>query len=76
MLCLIGFELYSRWVPLPFVESATCQIGINSANLATFSWWTHLQPLHFPAGIFSFIVVRISDKIYHVIFSPRVLISV
>ena len=30
------------------------QVGINSANLATFSWWIHLQSLHFPAGIFRF----------------------
>jgi len=35
------------------------QIGINSANLATFLWWILFQPLHFPAGIFSFIVFQL-----------------
>ena len=35
------------------------QIGLYSANLATFSWWIHLQPLHFLAVIFSFIVFHL-----------------
>ena len=41
------------------MKKGKSQIGINSANLATFSWWIHLQPLHFPAGIFSFIVFQL-----------------
>ena len=33
-------------------EKRKNQIGINEANQATFSGWIHLQPLHFPAGMF------------------------
>ena len=41
------------------LEKGKSQIGINSANLATFSWWIYLQQLHFPAGIFRFIVFHL-----------------
>ena len=41
------------------MKKGKSQIGINSANLATFSWWIHLQSLHFPAGIFRFIVFQL-----------------
>ena len=34
------------------MKKGKSQIGINEANQATFSGWIHLQPLHFPAGMF------------------------
>ena len=41
------------------MKKGKSQIGINSANVATFSWWIYLQQLHFPAGIFRFIVFHL-----------------
>ena len=40
-------------------EKRKSQIGINSGNFNTFSWWIHLQLLQFPERIFSFIVFHL-----------------
>ena len=34
------------------MKKGKSRIGINEANQARFSGWIHLQPLHFPAGVF------------------------
>ena len=77
MLCLIGFELYSRWVPLNLERSKTfdivlCAVGGAFRNYFSFHIFTQLSKAVKKSSVFSpnideifkpqFIIISKKDK--------------